>query len=362
MSAFEQSPTFELDNEDKKGKKLTLLTMSEQDAAFLTSVLSFIDDPRTVVAVLTVLRTAKPRFIPTKSLLSNVICSASEDRRKMFGSDYAPELSINTREAETMTYSQEGSSLEIGCTFLRKLYDIVRDAIPIEHTPSMIHRPSINEHACVSFLHNHNDRCTQVVYEEDGLKVSLSLTSNKCKVASCQKVVMWSCCQRNMDHVCSECMSHAARCNECGGLVCHENCFWGHDMGVNLCTICGQLCAQCDRIVPADDIFKCSNYPCGIEEVCLDCANGETQMCAECGKEYCEECVEEQGVKCYGCPKFFCDDCNNPTMCEECSKDFCLQCVDYELNSHPKYLDDPDVYICNNCLVNYEEVESESDP
>ena len=363
MSAFsfEPSPipTFDPDAdttaaEQEQGKKLTLLTMTERDSALLTSVLAFIDDPRTVVAALTVLRNAKPRFIPTKALLSNVICSASADRRKLFSSDNSPELSISKREADTMTYTLEGSSLEIGCTFLRKLYDIVRDAIPIEHTPSMIHRPSIDEHACVTFLHHAKDRRTLVVYEENGLKVSLSLTSNKCKFESCKKVVMWACCQRNSDHVCSECTFHAACCSECEGLVCRENCFWGFDMGKDLCTKCGQLCAQCHRIVLADEIFKCSNYPCAFEEVCLDCSAGETRTCAECGEGYCEGCVSEEGEVCEGCKNYFCDSCNETRMCEECSHRFCPECSEEDLNPHPRWEDDPGVHICNSCLPDYE--------
>ena len=383
--------------QQEQRKKLTLLTMTERDSAFLTSVLAFIDDPRTVVAALTVLRNVKPRFIPTKALLSNVICSASADRRTMFGSDHSPEISISKGEADTMTYILEGSSLEIGCTFLRKLYDIVRDAIPIEYTPSMIHRPSIDEYAFVTFLHHAKDLRTLVVYEEDGLKVSLSLTSNKCQFVSCKKVVMWACCQRNSAHVCSECTVHASRCSECSGLVCRENCFWGSGMGEDLCISCGQLCSQCDRVVLADEIFICNNYSCSCEELCLGCAaeetrtcaecgedyceecvetagghccdrcdnyfcescyesriDGETRTCAECGEKYCEECVEDAGEHCDHCDSYFCNSCYEPKMCEECSHLFCPECYDEELNPHPKYKDDPGVYICNSCLPAFE--------
>ena len=91
-----------------------------EDAAFLTSVLAYIDDPKTVVALLTVLHIAKPIFIPTKALLSNVICSASEV------SECVPELSINKKEADSMTYALDGSSLEVDGTFLRKLHHIIR--------------------------------------------------------------------------------------------------------------------------------------------------------------------------------------------------------------------------------------------
>ena len=102
-----------------------------EDAAFLTSVLAYIDDPKTVVALLTVLHSAKPIFIPTKALLSNVICSASEVHRKMLGSECVPALSINKKEADSMTYALDGSSLEVDSTFLRKLHHIIRYPLSI---------------------------------------------------------------------------------------------------------------------------------------------------------------------------------------------------------------------------------------
>ena len=218
----------------------------------------------------------------------------------------------------------------------------------------MILRSSIGESACVSFLHDAKDRRTLVVYQEDGLKVSISLTAFKCKFSSCKKIVLWACCQRNSDHVCSECTTHAARCSDCGGSVCRGNCFWGLDMGVNLCSRCGQYCSQCSRVVHVDEMFKCSNYPCAIDEVCLNCAVGATATCADCEENFCEQCVEDAGVRCDGCNQYFCDNCNDSKMCDECSEHFCSGCSENEIHPHPKWKDDPSVFICSTCLVEYD--------
>ena len=225
-------------------------------------------------------------------------------------------------------------------------------AIPIECTPPMIHRPSINESACVSFLYDAKYHRNLVVYQEDGLNISISLTEIKCKVTSCKKVVMWACCQRNTDHLCTECTIHAAHCRDCGGSVCHNTCFWGSDAGVNLCTMCGHYCVMCNRAFPMDEIFKCSTSPfCSVDEICLDCAEGVTEICGDCGNEYCDLCVADAGRRCESCNKYLCDSCKGTNVCEQCSVHYCYDCSEIELNPHPKW---KYVHICIHCLVEYD--------
>jgi hypothetical protein len=279
-----------------------------------------------VVKLLTIVHSSQPKFIPTSTLLSEILRKAL-----LFSLLAIPFYSIDRKKRPTLLMISKDKTLTLHT--MHQLYDFIKESISSEYEPCIAKFDSFFQ--CIT---SHDELCTIWSHAgqgedewRDGLSFKMIFASSQCSDRECNQIVLWHC--GICESPCSECAIHVTLCDFCYETACTD-CL----VTDNLCKDCGFICVECEGLFIAEEVIKfiCEGSECGCScpiaagPYCSSCAWPEDRpvphisFCCRCCRMACMEC--DIIMWCETCKDQYCYECMPPYVCYVCTRMICDIC------------------------------------